>query len=63
MLQARGFGLFLIWNFSWRWIGDYSIVRLSPIEMPCGKVHPFLDAWRMLIGLWRIRKRLKAGVY
>ena len=32
-------------------------------EMRGGKVHPLRDAWPMIAGLWRIRKRLKAGCY
>ncbi|TVP77085.1 MAG: glycosyltransferase [Puniceicoccaceae bacterium] len=43
----------------------YSIEEL-PIpwkEMRGGKVNPFLDAWPMVAGLWRIRQRLKAGYY
>lgn len=32
-------------------------------EIPRGKVHPLRDAWRMAVGLFRIRKRLRAGVY
>ncbi|MGC6424125.1 MAG: glycosyltransferase [Lentimonas sp.] len=36
---------------------------ISWSEMPDGKVHPLKDAWGMLIGLLRVRKRLKAGQY
>jgi len=32
-------------------------------EMPNGKVHPLRDAWAMLLGLLRIRRRLKDGAY
>ena len=32
-------------------------------EMAGGKVYPLRDAWPMLAGIHRIRKRLKAGLY
>lgn len=32
-------------------------------EMPNGKVNPLRDAWRMLLGLLRIRGRLKSKLY
>ena len=32
-------------------------------EIPGGKVNPLRDAWGMLLGLLRIRSRLKASVY
>ncbi len=38
-------------------------LRIPWREMPGGKVHPLRDAWGMIAGLWRIRKRLKAGAY
>lgn len=38
-------------------------LRIPWREMAGGKVHPLRDAWPMLAGLWRIRKRLKAGIY
>ncbi|MGB0258606.1 MAG: hypothetical protein ACPGES_08145, partial [Coraliomargarita sp.] len=38
-------------------------LRIPWCEMAGGKVHPLCDAWPMLAGLWRIRKRLKAGLY
>lgn len=37
--------------------------RIPWREMPGGKVHPFKDAWAMIAGLLRIRKRLKSGGY
>lgn len=37
--------------------------RIPWREIPGGKVHPWQDAWGMLAGLIRVRKRLKAGVY
>lgn len=38
-------------------------VRIPWREMPGGKVHPLRDAWGMVSGLLRIRKRLKTGAY
>jgi dolichyl-phosphate beta-glucosyltransferase len=38
-------------------------LRLPWNEIPGGKVHPLRDAWGMIAGLWRISRRLRAGVY
>jgi dolichyl-phosphate beta-glucosyltransferase len=38
-------------------------LRIPWREMPGGKVHPLRDAWGMIAGLLRIRKRMKAGGY
>ncbi len=38
-------------------------LRIPWSEMDGGKVHPFRDAWPMLAGLLRIRKRLQRGEY
>lgn len=38
-------------------------LRIPWNEMPGGKVHPFRDAWGMIVGLLRIRGRLKRGHY
>jgi dolichyl-phosphate beta-glucosyltransferase len=38
-------------------------LRIPWREMPGGKVHPLRDAWGMIAGLLRIRKRKKAGGY
>ena len=38
-------------------------LRITWQEMPGGKVRPFRDAWGMIAGLLRIRKRLKANFY
>ena len=38
-------------------------VPISWREMPGGKVKPLRDAWGMIAGLLRIRKRMKAGGY
>ena len=38
-------------------------LRIPWREMPDGKVHPLRDAWGMIAGLLRIRKRMKAGGY
>lgn len=37
--------------------------RIPWREIPGGKVHPLRDAWAMLAGLWRIRRRMKLGAY
>jgi hypothetical protein len=38
-------------------------MRIPWREIPGGKVHPLRDAWAMIGGLWRIRRRLKLGAY
>lgn len=38
-------------------------LRIPWREMPGGKVHPLRDAWAMIGGLLRIRRRMKAGGY
>ena len=38
-------------------------LRLPWREMPSGKIHPLRDAWGMIAGLLRIRKRAKLGLY
>ena len=38
-------------------------LRIPWREMPGGKVHPLRDAWGMIAGLLRIRKRLKADAF
>ena len=48
-------------------LGEYGC-RIEPLripwnEIPGGKVHPLRDAWGMIAGLLRIRKRLKASAY
>lgn len=37
--------------------------RIPWREIPGGKVHPLRDAWAMLGGLWRIRRRMRLGAY
>lgn len=37
--------------------------RIPWREIPGGKVHPLRDAWAMLRGLWRIRRRMRLGAY
>lgn len=43
----------------------YSIqeMRIPWREIPGGKVHPLRDAWGMIAGLLRIRRRKKSGAY
>lgn len=38
-------------------------LRIPWREMAGGKVNPWRDAWSMLAGLWRIRKRVQSGAY
>lgn len=38
-------------------------LRIPWNEIPGGKVHPLRDAWAMLAGLLRIRRRAKSGAY
>lgn len=38
-------------------------LRIPWREMPGGKVNPLRDAWGMIAGILRIRKRVKAGAY
>ncbi|MGZ0654923.1 glycosyltransferase [Coraliomargarita sp. W4R72] len=38
-------------------------LRIPWREIPSGKVHPLRDAWGMIAGLLRIRKRAKLGLY
>ncbi|HKK17484.1 MAG TPA: hypothetical protein VJ952_02285, partial [Opitutales bacterium] len=38
-------------------------MRIPWREIPGGKVHPLRDAWAMIAGLGRIRRRLKLGAY
>ena len=43
----------------------YSVgeMRIAWREIPGGKVHPLRDAWSMIAGLLRIRRRKKLGGY
>ena len=38
-------------------------LRIPWSEIPGGKVHPLRDAWAMIAGLLRIRRRAKSGAY
>lgn len=38
-------------------------LRIPWTEVPGGKVHPLRDAWSMIGGLLRIRRRSRAGLY
>jgi dolichyl-phosphate beta-glucosyltransferase len=38
-------------------------LRIPWSEMPGGKVNPLRDAWAMIAGMLRIRRRSKSGVY
>jgi len=44
---------------------DFTVkeMRIPWREIPGGKVHPFRDAWAMIAGLWRIRRRMRLGAY
>lgn len=64
LLQERGFIfdvelLFALENAGHR----LKELRIPWTEIPGGKVHPLRDAWSMIAGLLRIRRRAKAGAY